>query len=103
MKGVHTVTTRRITKIGVLSLGKTFGAIYAIMGFIFGAIMTLMSLGMGSLMGNEGALAGLLFGVGAIITVPIFYGILGFIGGIITALIYNVAAGFIGGLEIEVE
>ncbi|AKB25597.1 hypothetical protein MSMTP_2128 [Methanosarcina sp. MTP4] len=65
--------------------------------------MTLTSMGMGSIMGNEGALAGLLLGTGAIITLPIFYGILGFIGGIITAFIYNVAAGFIGGLEIEVE
>lgn len=97
------MATRYLTKIGVFSLGKIFGAIYAILGLIFGAMMTLMSLGMGSAMGNEGALVGLLFGVGAIITVPIFYGIMGFVGGIITALIFNVVTGFIGGLEIEVE
>ncbi|HII02372.1 TPA: hypothetical protein HA351_12225 [Methanosarcinaceae archaeon] len=102
-KEIDTVATRHITKIGVLSLGKILGAIYAIMGLIFGAIMTLTFMGMGSIMGNDGALAGLLLGTGAIITLPIFYGILGFIDGIITALIYNVAAGFIGGLEIEVE
>jgi hypothetical protein len=58
---------------------------------------------MGSLMGNEGAFAGLMFGVGSIITLPIFYGVLGLISGIITALIYNVVTGFIGGLEIEVD
>ncbi|HIH93805.1 TPA: hypothetical protein HA338_07090 [Methanosarcina acetivorans] len=97
------MVTKHITKIGVLSLGKVSGAIYAIMGFIFGAILTLTSIGMGSVMGNEGAFAGLLFGAGAIIALPIFYGILGFIGGIITAFVYNVATGFIGGLEIELE
>jgi hypothetical protein len=97
------MVTKHITKIGVLSLGKISAVIYAIMGLIFGALITLMSLGMGSIMGSDGAFAGLLFGVGAIITVPIFYGVLGFIGGVIVALIYNAATGFIGGLEIEVE
>jgi len=97
------MATRHLTKIGVFSLGKIFGAIYAVMGLILGAMMTLMSLGMGSVMGDEGAVAGLLFGVGAVIALPILYGIMGFVGGIITALIYNVVTGFIGGLEIEVE
>lgn len=97
------MVTKHITKIGVLSLGKVSGAIYGIIGLIFGALITLMSLGMGSMMGSNGAFAGLLFGVGAIIAMPIFYGIMGFIGGIIVALIYNAATGFIGGLEIEVE
>jgi hypothetical protein len=52
------MATQYINKIGVLSLGKIFGAVYGIMGLILGALMTLMSLMMGSLMGNEGALAG---------------------------------------------
>jgi hypothetical protein len=103
VKGDLLMVTRHITKIGVFSLGKVFGTIYAIMGLIFGAIISLMSMGMGSLMGNEGAFAGILFGAGSIIVLPIFYGILGFIGGIIIALVYNAASGFIGGLEVEVE
>jgi hypothetical protein len=44
-----------------------------------------------------------LFGVGSIITLPIFYGVLGLISGIITALIYNAVTGFTGGLEIELD
>jgi hypothetical protein len=44
-----------------------------------------------------------LFGVGSIIFLPIFYGILGFIGGLITAWTYNLVARFAGGLEIELE
>lgn len=97
------MTTKHLTRVGVLSLGKIFGATYAIMGLIFGAIMTLISLLMGSMAGKEGAFAGMALGVGAVIIFPIFYGIIGLVGGIITALIYNVVAGFIGGLEIEVE
>jgi hypothetical protein len=56
---------RYLTGIGVFSLGKIFGATYALMGFILGAIMSLMSLLMGSVAGNEGAAVGL-FGVGPI-------------------------------------
>lgn len=96
------MATRYLTKIGVTSLGKILGATYALIGLIFGAIMSLMSL-LYIPWGNQGAGAGLLFGVGAIIALPIFYGIAGLIVGIITVLIFNVVTGFIGGLEIEVE
>jgi hypothetical protein len=58
------MATRHLTKIGVFSLGKIFGATYALMGLIFGAIISLMSLLMGSVMGNQGASAGMLFGIG---------------------------------------
>lgn len=54
-------------------------------------------------MEEDGAFAGMLFGVGAIIALPVFYGIMGFIGGIIMALLYNFTTGVIGGLEVEVE
>lgn len=96
------MATRHISKIGVLSLGKILGAIYAIMGLIFGAIMTLTSLITGPVMYGPGVQS-MFFGAAAIIILPVFYGVLGFIGGIITALIFNAATGFIGGLEIEVE
>ena len=91
-----------ITKIGVLSLGKIMGIIYAILGLIFGAIMTLFSLAVGPMMYSQGA-EGMLFGAGAIIVLPVFYGILGFLSGIITALVFNAVTGIIGGLELEVE
>lgn len=87
----------------MFSLGKITGAIYAVIGFIFGAIITLTFLLSGSMVGNVGGLAGMPFGIGAIIALPIFYGIIGFIGGIISALIFNIVTRFLGGLEIEVE
>ncbi len=44
-----------------------------------------------------------LFGVGAVIFLPIMYGVLGAIGGALTAVMYNVVAGMVGGLSIETE
>ncbi|MDF1839150.1 MAG: hypothetical protein P1V35_14880, partial [Planctomycetota bacterium] len=42
-------------------------------------------------------------GVGAIIAIPIFYGLASFIGGMIYALIYNFVAGWVGGLVLETD
>ena len=50
-----------------------------------------------------GALAGGLVGIGAIIALPIFYGLLGFVVFAIGAWLYNLAAGFVGGIRIDVE
>lgn len=94
---------RILRKIGVFSLGKIYGVVSAVMGLIFGAIITIMSLALGSGMGNNGGAAGLIFGVGSIIVLPIFYGIFGFIAGLIVALVFNAVSGVIGGLEVEVE
>ena len=46
---------------------------------------------------------GPLFGMGAVIFMPILYGVLGAIFGALTAVIYNVIAGMVGGLRLEVE
>lgn len=100
--GIDTVATRYITKIGVLSFGKIFGIIYAMMGLILGAIMSIMFMIVGPVETGS-TIENLMFGVGSIIVLPITYGIIGFIGGIITAFIYNIAVGFTGGLKIEVE
>jgi hypothetical protein len=44
-----------------------------------------------------------MFGVGAIIILPILYGIFGALGGALTAVMYNVVAGMVGGLVVETE
>lgn len=95
-----------LKRIGVLSCGKITGALYALLGLIFGAILSLLSLvgamaGLAS--GEDEAVFGLFFGVGAIVFVPIFYGLLGFLGGLLTAFLYNIVAGFTGGLELQLE
>ncbi len=99
----------KINRVGVVSLGKLLGILYALFGFIAGIFITLISLigvAFSSAFADAGTgmpLFGLLFGVGAIIFLPIFYGIMGFIGGVITAFFYNLAAKFAGGLELETE
>ncbi len=97
-----------ITKVGVLSLGKLLGIMYAAIGVLFGALYALFAVVGGGAMlamgGNEGAMGGGMMmgmGVAAVVVLPIFYGVLGFIGGILTALFFNIAAKYAGGLEVE--
>ncbi|MFA0823928.1 MAG: hypothetical protein ACC612_13705 [Methanomethylovorans sp.] len=93
----------KITNIDVLSLAKILGLLYAFFGLILGLLMSLFMVVPSSMMGYAGGVSGLLMGLGVIITVPIFYGIMGFISGIIMAIPYNIIANWIGGLEVEVE
>ena len=93
----------RITKIGVLSLGKIFGILYAFFGLIIGALITLVFVVSGAMVGETEGVMAFLFGAAAVITLPLFYGIMGFISGILMAIPYNLIAAWIGGLEVEVE
>jgi hypothetical protein len=47
-------------------------------------------------------LAGL-FGLGAIIVMPVLYGILGFVIGVIASALYNGLSGLVGGVQLELE
>jgi hypothetical protein len=96
-----------VRRIGVLSLGKVMGSIYATLGLVIGAIFSVFAL-FGSVIGSIASdsgepLLGILFGVGAIVIFPIFYGLIAFVMGMIIAAIYNFAARFTGGLELELE
>jgi hypothetical protein len=93
----------KVKKVGILSLANILGILYAILGFIFGVFASMISF-LGIAFGEpEMGLFGALFGMGAIILLPIFYGAIGWIGGIVTAFLYNLITKWIGGLEIEVE
>ncbi len=94
----------KLKRIGVISCGKVSGVLYGGLGFIFGAIFSLIAF-MGAAFGsgsNFGAF-GAFMGIGAIIFLPLFYGLIGFIGGIITAWLYNIVAEWTGGLEVEFD
>jgi hypothetical protein len=96
-----------LKSVGVMSLGKIAGTLYGLMGVLIGGILALFStlglaLGQGS-SSQAPAWFAAIFGVGAIVFVPIVYGIMGFIGGLITALLYNLLAGFVGGIEMELQ
>ena len=91
----------------MLSCGKVLGILYALLGLLIGAIVSLLSV-VGAAIGRASgespeAFLGLLFGVAAIVAMPLLYGGMGFIGGLISAFLYNIVAGFVGGLEVELE
>lgn len=101
-----------LRRVGVLSVGKVMGALYALLGLIIGAIYALFAILIGligaSTASNSGdaligGAGGVVFGVLSIILFPIFYGILGFIGGIISAFLYNIIARAVGGVELEMD
>jgi hypothetical protein len=99
-----------IRRFGVWSVARLYGAMLAAMGLFFGACVALAATvgGMAGAMRNtdsglaSGAL-GALFGVGAIIILPLFYGVLGVVSGAIAAALYNLFAGMFGGIEIEMD
>jgi len=100
-----------IRRIGVWSVARLYGGICAAMGLVFGAIFALIAVlgGMAGAATNSGsgpfgsAGLGAMFGVGAIIILPLFYGILGLVMGAIGAALYNLFAGMFGGIELETE
>ena len=97
-----------LKRIGPGSAFKVGAIIYAFFGLIVGVILAFVSLVAGSLgsLASEasGARAfGFGMGVGAIIVLPICYGLIGGIGGAIGAAIYNLVAGWVGGVEVEIS
>ncbi len=95
-----------VKRLGVFSCAKVTGILYAGIGFIAGLIFTFISLVIGSLAADYGGGPNpfaAIFGVGAIIFLPVFYGLAGFVGGALMAWMYNVIVGFAGGIEVEFE
>jgi len=93
----------KVKRFGAVSVGKTFGVLYAIFGLIPGVIFTVITLLGGILSGSKWALVPAGIGVGAIIFIPIVYGLLGFIVGWLGAVVYNFISKRVGGIEVEIE
>ena len=69
-----------------------------------GCLFTLVALvGGGATEEVGGAASRALFGVGAVIFLPVVYGAFGFLGSLLMASLYNVGAKWAGGIEIRVE
>ena len=100
-----------IRRFGVLSVAKMYGLLMFLFGLIFGVIYGLVLIVFGaaiSAMGpsseaTAGGVSTVVMGLGMMIGLPLFYGVLGFIMGAIGALIYNAVAGIIGGVKFELE
>src|SRR5207244_12081539 len=83
-----------IRRVDALSVGKVLGCLYFLLGLIVGGIFSLFSLaGFAAARGGRPAgPADFLFGIGAVIVVPVAYGVIGLIGGLIMGTLYNVVA-----------
>lgn len=93
-----------IRRIGVWSAARMYGVIMAVVGLLIGLGFAVISTIAGATAGDDMPVwAAGMFGVGAIIFMPIMYGVLGVVSGAIGAVIYNVFAGMVGGLEIETQ
>jgi hypothetical protein len=98
-----------IRHVGVWSVAKIAAALYIVIGLIAGflfASISLISAGFAQAVeSGEGmpAWLGPLFGVGAIVILPILYGVMGLVVGALSALVYNLAAGAVGGIEVEIQ
>jgi hypothetical protein len=82
--------------------------VYAGIGLIIGLCVALVSMlaglptGLGEQSGEfPGSFVAPLFGVGAIVFLPLLYAAFGLIGGAIGSALYNMAAGLVGGIEID--
>jgi len=90
-----------IKSVGAVSFAKIMGTLYVIVGLVFGGLLSLVAVaGMGQ---SGSGFGGALFGIGAVIILPIFYGCLGFVATLIGAWLYNMAAGIVGGVELETD
>ena len=97
-----------IRRIGVMSAAKITGALYAALGLVAGCILATVSLLGAGFMANANngdvpSWIAPIFGIGAIVIAPIFYGVMGLIGGAVAAAVYNLVAGVAGGLDLEVQ
>ena len=93
-----------INRVGPLSCAKVAAALYAVVGLVAGIFVSLAAMA-GAFAANEeaaGAL-GLVFGVGAIIVLPVLYACMGFVMTLILTALYNRIASAIGGVEVDLS
>jgi hypothetical protein len=95
-----------LKRVGPLSFAKVAGVLYAIMGLLFGCLMSLIAMVGGALAPSAnvpGLFPGMLFGVGAVVILPVLYGVFGFVFTLIGAGLYNLVAGWVGGFELDLQ
>jgi len=88
-----------LKKIDIMSTGKFFAMLYAIIGFFAGIFMAFGSGVMSSMIPGLSMMNGMMHGFAAIIVAPILYAILGFVYGVIIAFLYNIVANWVGGIK----
>jgi len=96
-----------IRRVNPMSAGKISGVVGVMIGLIIGACLSLIGMVAGSVASaapdapEGGAFVAMLFGAGAIVVLPIVYGVFMFVVGLIYAAIFNLSSKWVGGLEVE--
>jgi hypothetical protein len=95
-----------LKEIGPVSSAKVMGILYAGIGLIAGVLFACVAL-TGAALGNgfesTNPLRSGLFGVGAILVLPVVYGLLGALGGLILSGLYNIIARLVGGIQVTLQ
>ena len=90
-----------INRVGPLSSAKVVGLLYAIIGLAMGAIISLVTAAGG--FSQAAGSATPLFGIAAVVFIPLAYGVMGFVATLILAALYNGLAKLVGGIEIDLS
>jgi len=96
----------KIKHIGAVSLARMVAVLYAVLGFCVGAVISLLSMTgcFAKMSGADGGMPAFFgFGIGAVVILPIMYGVIGAIVAAIAAALYNALAGTVGPVEVELE
>ena len=98
-----------IRRIGVWSAARLYGALSAAMGLLVGMLIAAASV-VGRAagvfgQGTESASGplGMMLGIGAVVALPVCYGLLGLGVGALVAALYNLFADLFGGIQLETE
>ena len=91
-----------VKSVGVMSVAKIMGLVYACLGLIFVPLFLLIGL-MGTFAGQDKAPFAGIVGVVLAVMMPVLYGAMGFVSGAIGAFLYNVLAKWVGGFELELD
>jgi hypothetical protein len=91
-----------VKSVGVMSVAKIMGLIYACLGLIFAPLFLFVGL-VGSALGQQKAPFAGVIGIFVAVFMPVLYGLMGFIMGAIGAFLYNQFARWVGGFELELE
>jgi hypothetical protein len=90
-----------ITRVGPLSVAKVVGLLNAIIGLLFGGVISLIGMAGFAAGESDASPFAALFGVGAVILLPIVYGCFGFVSTLIMAWLFNIIVGITGGVEVD--
>jgi hypothetical protein len=95
-----------IKRVGPLSWAKVAAALYAVIGLVVGIAVSVAAMA-GAFAANDEAAGvlglGLVFGVGAIVVMPVMYACMGFVATLVLTGLYNKVAEIVGGVEVDIS